>query len=370
MVREVKFCKLELPCEPSVDCKLSDWESWTACSETCNGVKRRSRRVLQYGRGMGAWCMGGLKETWPCGTKSRECGGGVPVDCVLTEWEPWGECSATCGGGQRTRNRDIKSRMKNGGKRCAGPLMEIGACVRSKCPPGPPHVDCKYDAWSDWAACSHCSGERLRYRHILRYPENGGQACQPAAMEESSKCPRKCHTKLFCAWADWGMWNTCSTTCGTGGRRHRKRHLHLSTSDSAPLLPDWASLAKKYDSLYRQTQELEEFEVKELLLAFGAGMLSLVSALTAVRVLSLVRSRGYRAVGEEVSRSLAYAGFSRASSTYGVSRQLPIRIRAATGWGSRSRSGSQRYLPIEEVAETTLPLVEPERPDSDVEICD
>merc|ERR1712039_426573 len=158
---------------------------------------------------------------------------------------------------------------------------------------------------------------------------------KPAAMEESSKCPRKCHTKLYCTWADWGNWNACSSTCGSGGRRHRKRHLYLSASDTAPQLPDWADLASKYESLYRQTQELEEYEIQELLLAFGAGMLSLVSALTAVRVLSLVRSRGYRAVGEELSRSLAFAGLSRASSTYGASRQLPIRTRLATGWGSR-----------------------------------
>lgn len=34
--------------------------------------------------------------------------GGPPVDCVISEWTPWGNCSATCGSGKRQRSRQIE----------------------------------------------------------------------------------------------------------------------------------------------------------------------------------------------------------------------------------------------------------------------
>lgn len=141
-----------------------------------------------------------------------------------------------------------------------------------------------------------------------------------------------------------------------------------------PLLPDWGDIAGKYDSLYRQTQDLEQYEIQELLLAFGAGMLSLVSALTAVRVLSLVRSRGYRAVGEEASRALSFAGFSRSSNMYGRmesrSRTLPLRTGASRLQSSGWLDGPQRYQQISEIPETELPLMDTEQDFSDAEVCD
>ncbi|VDK29799.1 unnamed protein product [Anisakis simplex] len=35
--------------------------------------------------------------------------GGEPVDCVISEWTPWGNCSATCGSGKRQRSRQIEA---------------------------------------------------------------------------------------------------------------------------------------------------------------------------------------------------------------------------------------------------------------------
>ena len=60
----------------------------------------------------------------------------VPVDGGYTEWSDWGECSATCGGGVRTRLRTCTNpSSKDGGKNCDGlePADEREACNEEDC---------------------------------------------------------------------------------------------------------------------------------------------------------------------------------------------------------------------------------------------
>jgi hypothetical protein len=44
--------------------------------------------------------------------------GGEEVNCVVSEWSPWGNCSVTCGRGKRQRNRVISIFARNGGTPC------------------------------------------------------------------------------------------------------------------------------------------------------------------------------------------------------------------------------------------------------------
>merc|ERR1711990_133448 len=77
-----------------VDCELGDWSMWSACSCSCDGVKRRSRRIVTYGKGEGRWCNGDTKQIHSCnfcGLKPEP-----PVDCSFTVWSTWTTCSATC----------------------------------------------------------------------------------------------------------------------------------------------------------------------------------------------------------------------------------------------------------------------------------
>ena len=45
-----------------------------------------------------------------------------PLDCIVGDWGPWGQCSKTCGGGIQIRNRSVKYPAQFGGQQC--PTLE------------------------------------------------------------------------------------------------------------------------------------------------------------------------------------------------------------------------------------------------------
>ena len=55
------------------------------------------------------------------------------IDC---EWDDWriGECSKTCGGGERINIRNKKSEATNGGKECSGTSTLTVLCNKNECP--------------------------------------------------------------------------------------------------------------------------------------------------------------------------------------------------------------------------------------------
>ena len=56
------------------------------------------------------------------------------VDCVWGEYGEWSTCSATCGGGTKTRTRPEATPASNGGAPCTGSATETGACNPDACP--------------------------------------------------------------------------------------------------------------------------------------------------------------------------------------------------------------------------------------------
>jgi len=117
-----------------LDCLEGTWASWTSCSATCGGGTRtRSRGIVQRPSPGGMPCVGLLGEADGC--NPEPCDGDAPkkVDCVFGEWSHWSSCTATCGGGQRTRNRVVEQQPSGGGARCHGGLEEVDGCNRVKC---------------------------------------------------------------------------------------------------------------------------------------------------------------------------------------------------------------------------------------------
>ena len=62
----------------------------------------------------------------------------VEVDCVWGEYDKWSTCSATCGGGSRTRIRIEATPSSNGGASCTGSATETGTCNPNACPGSKP----------------------------------------------------------------------------------------------------------------------------------------------------------------------------------------------------------------------------------------
>lgn len=142
-----------------VDCSVSSWSDWSECS--AEGTKTRTRTIeIQPERG-GIGCPI-LEETVNC-----------PIDCVMSEWSDWSECSLD---GTKNRTRTVITPALNGGIEC-GPLEEIANCP----------VDCVVGDWSEWSEC--INHERTKTRTIITQPLNGGVGCPVLTITEQCGPP-------------------------------------------------------------------------------------------------------------------------------------------------------------------------------------
>ena len=135
-----------------------------------------------------------------------------PVDCV-GEWVPDGECSVTCGGGTSTVYYLITQQALNGGLACPhyDGYSQLQSCGYGPCP-----VDCD-GFWSPFSECSATCGGGLRSREftVVATAVNGGAECEAsdgAVQEEGcaiTACPIDCE-------GSWGSFGDCSMECGGG----------------------------------------------------------------------------------------------------------------------------------------------------------
>ena len=92
-----------------------------------------------YPKNNGNPCEGKLKEIKSCNVGPRFCAAPVaeapkPIDCKLGAFTKWTECSATCGGGIKTRSRELETPPQHGGTPCDGELREVMGCGLDGCP--------------------------------------------------------------------------------------------------------------------------------------------------------------------------------------------------------------------------------------------
>ena len=69
-------------------------------------------------------------ETEACNT------GGCPVNCKWGPYETWSSCSKTCGGGYKSRSRQVDTPASNEGQPCKGDVTQIEACNTQICNKG------------------------------------------------------------------------------------------------------------------------------------------------------------------------------------------------------------------------------------------
>jgi len=155
-------CKAN-PCKEkehqAVDCQLSEWRGWGECDTSCGiGQKIRSREVILEPAFGGKPCNDALSETIACSLRpcQEDC---QPIDCSWEDWGNWGSCDK-CGGEMR-RFRHIATHPNCGGRRClSGAAEEITNCTRT-CHGG---TLCTWLVWGEWGECSATCDKGLRSR--------------------------------------------------------------------------------------------------------------------------------------------------------------------------------------------------------------
>ena len=68
------------------------------------------------------------QEVSTCSASSGHC----PVDCEVSAWSKWGDCSHTCGPGTKKRTRNVVKHRSYGGKDCEW-LKQTDSCFSQVC---------------------------------------------------------------------------------------------------------------------------------------------------------------------------------------------------------------------------------------------
>jgi hypothetical protein len=224
--REASPCALSpctgdaAPCAPQ-DAGWADWGDWSECA--CSGLQERHRSVRTHASCGGQQLHGASSQAQAC---EIHCGDQLPQDCDFSPWEDWGECTEKCGGGQQYRSRKTIGPF-NCGSGCKGDLRESRGCNDVACAEA---MDCAVSDWGDWSECSRTcgGGQEERTRVISHDATLGGRGCA-AQMTAVRGCNEMCCDNVAvtdCQWQAWAEWGACTSSCG-GGHRLRQRGLGL-----------------------------------------------------------------------------------------------------------------------------------------------
>ncbi|XP_043930899.1 thrombospondin type-1 domain-containing protein 7B [Protopterus annectens] len=232
----VETQKCIFPCPNK--CVMSEWSQWSKCPQKCNSnsVRKRTRHPLRFSQS-GNSCPADSQEE-PC-ILNKNC---FHFHYNLTDWSTCQLSeNAVCGQGIRTRLLEcVRSDGKSVNMAFCEQLnlekswrMNIHCLV--ECP-----IDCHLTEWSAWSECSQScglGGHMTHSRHVVLEAQGEGRPC-PLQNTQYKPCPIKpCYSWVL------GKWSSCTVEGGQCGEGSRVRNLscfaHDGTfSDAAKLVDD------------------------------------------------------------------------------------------------------------------------------------
>ncbi|XP_048579836.1 uncharacterized protein LOC116619170 isoform X2 [Nematostella vectensis] len=195
----------------------SDWSAFTDCSATCGSGERTRNRACSNPkpRHRGMNCSLLGPDREVQPCFLRTC----PIHGGYSPWSEFSPCSKSCGGGEQFRNRTCTNPMpQHGGRNCSGPETSYRTCNENACP-----INGRFGQWSDYSKCSvSCGhGNKTRTRSCdSPSPAYGGSNCSGFFVQAISCFVSHCPAhRRFSEWSDYG---SCSKSCG-GGEKYRNR---------------------------------------------------------------------------------------------------------------------------------------------------
>ncbi|XP_067467764.1 thrombospondin type-1 domain-containing protein 7A [Thunnus thynnus] len=217
-----------LPCPE--DCVLSDWEAWSPCPLPCSGNSSRERSAYPLRQpGERKECPP-TTETEPCRLNSN-C---FHYSYNITDWSTCQLSDrAVCGNGIKTRMLDcVRSDSKSVDLKFCKELglerkWQMNASCVVECP-----VNCQLSDWSAWSECTHTcglQGKLWRRRTVIQAPQGDGRPC-PSQMEQWKPCLVKpCYSWRYSAWSE------CKSEGARCGEGLRFRNVSCFVSDGSGL---------------------------------------------------------------------------------------------------------------------------------------
>ncbi|XP_067945663.1 spondin-1-like [Watersipora subatra] len=208
--------------DADVDCMVTEWTDFSQCSVSCGtGLRSRTRMIKRRNSGSGASCPKDLHESVVCASECPSVSD-EDVDCMISEWSVWSDCSATCGDGVEAKLRMIKRPAQGQGLPCPNELKEMRQCNLGRCEELT-YPLCMLSEWTPYSECSVAcgTGKKMRSRMMKQGPCPEDTFYSQVELCEGTRCDGL--ESRDCVVSEWNDWSECDERCGKMGEQTRFR---------------------------------------------------------------------------------------------------------------------------------------------------